>query len=66
MTICTARFEPLATQLLEAMDRPDLPLAVIEHPLGDVDPAGLDARASVVVARLAEVLGRQATSGDAL
>ena len=52
MTICTEAFLGLAKDESRNLGLPDLPLAIIRHPIGGEAPAAIDERAEVALAQV--------------
>ena len=58
--ICSEPFAKLAKTQAKVFGVPDLPLLVIPHPLGGLDPAGVTARAAIAGPQLLDLLRRLA------
>ena len=56
MTICTEAFLGLAKDESRNLGLPDLPLAIIRHPIGGESPAAIDERAEAALAQVIDAL----------
>ena len=58
MTICSTRFETLARMTATGLGMPDLPLVIVQHPIGGISAEEVIAKADgildKVIARLVE------------
>jgi hypothetical protein len=57
ITLATDSFVRLAALQSKAMGMPELAVAVIEHPLGGIEPEDVRAKARAVLPALLELLG---------
>jgi hypothetical protein len=55
--VCTTTFEGLARRAAESLGMPDLPLIVIEHPLGGLRPDEVAGRVRQAAERLGALIG---------
>ena len=63
MTICTEAFLGLAKDESRNLGLPDLPLAIIRHPIGGESPAAIDERAEVALAQVIDALTGRGSAG---
>lgn len=56
VTICTTAFEGLAREESRNLGMPDLPLAIIQHPIGGEPPSVIDQRAEDALAQVVRAL----------
>jgi len=56
--VCSTPFEQLARMLAARLGMPDLPLMVIQHPLGGLAPEKVGERADALAASCIELLKR--------
>jgi len=62
VVICTENFVPLGKASAAVFKAPDLPLIVIDHPLGGVSLDAVKARAAQALPQLVELLRKHANS----
>ena len=55
VTICSSEFVALGRAEAEALGMPDLPLAIIQHPLGGLAPEEVRQRAASVLNAVAQL-----------
>jgi hypothetical protein len=64
ITVATESFTRLAALQSKAMGMPDLAVAVIDHPLGGIEPDEVRKKAEGAVAAVLGLLGERRGGGD--
>lgn len=57
-TVCTSEFVFLGQAEAEALGMPGLPILVVPHPIGGINPEGVKARADAIVEEVVAALTR--------
>jgi len=58
VTICTNRFEVLARTTAAAMGMSNLPLIIVSHPIGGINPEDVQVKADTIIEKIIDRLGQ--------